>query len=123
LPKPSPARPSDSRRTSSSCEPRDALREWVLGGLALRLIYVVQRPVAVIRPTLRRRSRRGMSASTTPAGWTREAAIAVLRERLLRMTDGEHSICRVAADRGIFCRGFRRWNDHEFHARWKATFG
>jgi hypothetical protein len=64
-----------------------------------------------------------MSASVTPAGWTREAAIAVLRERLLRMTDGEHSICKVAADRRIFCRGFRRWNDHEFHARWKATLG
>ena len=38
-------------------EPRDGLREWVLGGLALRLIYVVQRPVAVIRPAQRRRSR------------------------------------------------------------------
>jgi nucleotide-binding universal stress UspA family protein len=38
-------------------EPRDGLREWVLGGLALRLMYVVQRPVAVIRPTQRRRSR------------------------------------------------------------------
>jgi len=37
-------------------EPRDGLREWVLGGLALRLIYVVQRPVAVIRPAQRRRS-------------------------------------------------------------------
>jgi nucleotide-binding universal stress UspA family protein len=37
-------------------EPRDGLREWVLGGLALRLIYVVQRPVAVIRPPQRRRS-------------------------------------------------------------------
>ena len=38
-------------------EPRDGLREWVLGGLALRLIYVVQRPVAVIRPPPPRRSR------------------------------------------------------------------
>jgi len=38
-------------------EPRDGLREWVLGGLALRLIYVVQRPVAVIRPPRRHRSR------------------------------------------------------------------
>lgn len=37
-------------------EPRDGLREWVLGGLALRLIYVVQRPVAVIRPPRRHRS-------------------------------------------------------------------
>jgi len=38
-------------------EPRDGLREWVLGGLALRLLYVVQRPLAVIRPPRRRRSR------------------------------------------------------------------
>jgi nucleotide-binding universal stress UspA family protein len=37
-------------------EPREDLREWVLGGLALRLIYIVQRPVAVIRPPRRRRS-------------------------------------------------------------------
>ena len=64
-----------------------------------------------------------MSASAPPAGWTREAAIASLREQLLRLTDGEHSICRVAAERGIFCRGFRRWNDHEFHARWKGVLG
>jgi len=37
-------------------EPQNSLREWVLGGLALRLIYIVQRPVAVIRPPRRRRS-------------------------------------------------------------------
>ena len=37
-------------------EPRDELSEWVLGGLALRLIYIVQRPVAVIRAPRRRRS-------------------------------------------------------------------
>src|SRR5206468_1581627 len=24
---------------------------------------------------------------------------------------------------GVFCRGFRRWNDHEFHRRWKGIFG
>ncbi len=64
-----------------------------------------------------------MSALPTPAGWTREGAVAVLRERLARMADGEHSICWMAADRGIFCRGFRRWNDREFHERWKATLG
>ncbi len=38
-------------------EPRDGLRQWVLSGLALRLIYVVQRPVAVIRPPRLRRRR------------------------------------------------------------------
>lgn len=64
-----------------------------------------------------------MSALPTPAGWTRNEAIACLRSRLMRLTDGEHSICKVAADRGIFCRGFRRWNDREFHDRFKATLG
>ena len=64
-----------------------------------------------------------MSALPMPAGWTRECAVALLRERLARLGDGEHSICKVAADRGIFCRGFRRWNDREFHDRWKATLG
>lgn len=64
-----------------------------------------------------------MSALPGPAGWTREGAIALLRQRLAPLSAGEHSICRVAADRGIFCRGFRRWNDREFHDRWKATLG
>lgn len=64
-----------------------------------------------------------MSMLPVPAGRTREEAVALLREQLTRLTHGEHSICRVAAERGIFCRGFRRWNDHEFHDRWKATLG
>jgi nucleotide-binding universal stress UspA family protein len=36
-------------------EGRDTLREWVLGGVALRLIYVARRPVAVVRPPRQRR--------------------------------------------------------------------
>ena len=31
-------------------EGRDTLREWVVGGVALRLLYLASRPVAVIRP-------------------------------------------------------------------------
>ena|SRR5438105_7873104 len=38
-------------------EGRDTLREWVVGGVALRLIYVARRPVVVVRPPQRRRSR------------------------------------------------------------------
>ena len=34
-------------------EGRDTLSEWVLGGVALRLIYVARRPVAVVRPPRR----------------------------------------------------------------------
>jgi nucleotide-binding universal stress UspA family protein len=31
-------------------EGRDTLREWVVSGVALRLIYLARRPVAVVRP-------------------------------------------------------------------------
>jgi hypothetical protein len=64
-----------------------------------------------------------MSSLPTPAGWTRTEAIANLRSRLMGIADGEHSICKVAAERGIFCRGFRRWNDREFHDRLKGSLG
>lgn len=37
-------------------EGRDTLEEWVVGGVALRLIYVSKRPVLVVRPTRRRRA-------------------------------------------------------------------
>jgi nucleotide-binding universal stress UspA family protein len=36
-------------------EGRDTLSEWVLGGVALRLVYVSRRPVTVVRPPRRRR--------------------------------------------------------------------
>jgi hypothetical protein len=58
-----------------------------------------------------------------PVIWSRQTAIAALRRCLNRLCDGEHSTCQVAAERGIFCRGFRRWNDHEFHQRWKTVLG
>jgi nucleotide-binding universal stress UspA family protein len=37
-------------------EGRDTLNEWVVGGTALRLIYVARRPVAVVRAPRRRRA-------------------------------------------------------------------
>jgi nucleotide-binding universal stress UspA family protein len=37
-------------------EGRDTLSEWVLGGTALRLIYVAHRPVTVVRPPRRRKA-------------------------------------------------------------------
>jgi hypothetical protein len=58
-----------------------------------------------------------------PRVWTRSETIARLRESLLKLSDDEHSMCQVAAQRGIFCRGFQRWHDHEFHDRWKAIIG
>jgi hypothetical protein len=55
--------------------------------------------------------------------WTREEAIGRLRAGLLKLSDGERSMCQLAAELGGFCRGFRRWNDHEFHHRWKKVIG
>lgn len=37
-------------------EGRDTLTEWVVGGVALRLIYLATRPVTVVRPPRRRRA-------------------------------------------------------------------
>lgn len=37
-------------------EGRDTLNEWVVGGVALRLIYVARRPVTVVRPPRRRKA-------------------------------------------------------------------
>jgi hypothetical protein len=58
-----------------------------------------------------------------PPVWTRGEAISRLRESLQRLSDDEHSMCQVAAERRIFCRGFQRWHDSEFHDRWKAILG
>ena len=59
----------------------------------------------------------------SPVLLTRPQAIAVLRKGLERLGDPEHSTCYVAAERGIFCRGFRRFDDHEFHRRWSPVLG
>ncbi|NOT30393.1 MAG: hypothetical protein HOP15_08090 [Planctomycetes bacterium] len=48
---------------------------------------------------------------------TRGQAIDELREVLLRMADQENSLCRVAAWRGIFCRGFSQWSRPELERR------
>jgi nucleotide-binding universal stress UspA family protein len=37
-------------------EGRDTLSEWVVGGNALRLIYLARCPVVVVRPPRRRRA-------------------------------------------------------------------
>jgi nucleotide-binding universal stress UspA family protein len=45
-------------------EGRDTIGEWVVGGVALRLIYVAQRPVAVVRPPRRTKTARDVSLKT-----------------------------------------------------------
>lgn len=64
-----------------------------------------------------------MTAVGSPHVWHRSEAISRLRTSLLAMTDEDHSLCQVAADRGIFCRGFRRWGEAEFDRRWRKYIG
>lgn len=57
------------------------------------------------------------------AVWIRAEAIANLRAALLPLCGTDRSMCEVAAQKGIFCRGFRRWHDAEFHRLWKPALG
>ena len=61
--------------------------------------------------------------TVTPFGYTRTEAIARLRHALLRRCGEERTMCRAAAQEGIFCHGFRRWPEREFHDRWKGQLG
>ena len=64
-----------------------------------------------------------MSGRAEPEVWTRPEAVKNLREALLKLSDEEHSICQIAAERGIFCHGFRRWSESEFDRRWRVALG
>jgi len=50
---------------------------------------------------------------------TREELIARLRDHLVSLTDEDHSICQVAAERGIFCRGFARLSSTELREKYR----
>ncbi|MEO8587311.1 MAG: hypothetical protein ABI584_14195 [Acidobacteriota bacterium] len=54
-----------------------------------------------------------MGEAASPRVVSRAWAIRSLREFLLTLTDEDHSMCRVATDRGIFCQGFRKLDDKE----------
>ena len=58
-----------------------------------------------------------------PETWSRAHAVEKLRDALCRLTDDEHSMCQVAAERKIFCRGFGRWPDSEFDRRFQSALG
>lgn len=64
---------------------------------------------------------------SSPSGdtevWTRDEAIAMLREGLLKLSDGERSMCAVASELGVFCHGFRRWTDDAFSRGWTRVLG
>ena len=49
---------------------------------------------------------------------SRRQLIDELREYLLELVDDEHSMCEVAARKGIFCRGFSRLTDEELERRY-----
>ncbi len=49
---------------------------------------------------------------------TRSEALLLLRSELSRLTDDDTSICKAAADRGIFCNGFNRYGDGELRRRY-----
>lgn len=48
----------------------------------------------------------------------REEAIARIREELVRLTDEDNCACKVAADRRIFCNGFRQFTDQQLRERY-----
>ena len=51
------------------------------------------------------------TTSTQTAQVSRSVAIAMLRDALAEIAGPDTSICKAAADRGVFCRGFNRDDD------------
>ena len=53
---------------------------------------------------------------------SRTSLIVALRTELVCRASGEMSICRLAAEKGIFCKGFRRYSDAQLreHYDWIA---
>jgi len=49
---------------------------------------------------------------------TRQQCIVDLEQQMKRMVDGEHSMCEVAAKKGIYCKGFRQWTFDELKQRY-----
>jgi hypothetical protein len=49
---------------------------------------------------------------------TRDELVNRLRGQLSKYTDVENSICKIASERGIFCKGFNRYDDDELRRRY-----
>ena len=49
---------------------------------------------------------------------SRPDLIAAVRDELSRRARGEMSICRLAAETGVFCKGFRRYTDDQLRERY-----
>jgi hypothetical protein len=54
-----------------------------------------------------------------PESIARDEAIKILRAEFLKLVDDENSICKVAAEKGIFCKGFQRHSDVELRKRFR----
>ncbi|HXH40672.1 MAG TPA: hypothetical protein VNN08_18715 [Thermoanaerobaculia bacterium] len=52
---------------------------------------------------------------------TRETAVARLRRKLITLQEEGKSVCRLAAEKNIFCRGFLRDGDDELRFRYAAV--
>ena len=48
----------------------------------------------------------------------RNELISRLRRELMQGADEENSVCNVAAERGVFCKGFTRYTDEELRKRY-----
>jgi hypothetical protein len=49
---------------------------------------------------------------------SREQAIEGLRKKLLELADGDHSMCRIASERKLFCKGFSQWKVADLEERY-----
>ncbi|MEA2489011.1 MAG: hypothetical protein QOH21_803 [Acidobacteriota bacterium] len=58
------------------------------------------------------------SIATEPDSLSRPTLIVALRDELSRRARGEMSICRLAAETGVFCKGFRRYTDAQLRERY-----
>jgi hypothetical protein len=52
---------------------------------------------------------------------SRETAVARLRQKLIALKEDGKSVCQIAAEKGIFCRGFDRDSSDELRFRYAAT--
>lgn len=48
----------------------------------------------------------------------REEAVARLKRFLLLLVDEEHSMCKIAAEKGILCGGFTQYSDRDLKRRY-----
>jgi hypothetical protein len=49
---------------------------------------------------------------------SRNELIKMLRNELAGLTDADTSICKAAAEHGVFCHGFNRYGDNELRRRY-----